>query len=66
MTKNKIYHTIVNGADKFKVEILITKITITDIKNEKTYIINKYKNVFIGKNSKNIVNTINHILVLLF
>ena len=53
MNKYKTYYPIRNGGNsKYKVEVLKTKIIITDLENEKTYLIKKYKNIFIGKNSK--------------
>lgn len=53
MNKYKTYYPIINGgSSKYKVEVQKTKIIITDLENEKTFLINKYKNIFIGKNSK--------------
>jgi hypothetical protein len=53
MNEYKTYYPIRNGGDsKYKVKVLKTKIIIIDLENENTYLINKYKNIFIGKNSK--------------
>ena len=53
MSNRKIYYPIRNGGDSiYKVEVLKTKIIITELENEKIHEINKYKKVFIGKNSK--------------
>ncbi len=50
---SKTYFPIRNGGDsKYKVEVFKTKIIITDLESPKTYEINQYKKVFIGKNSK--------------
>lgn len=53
MNNHKTYYPIRNGGDNiYKVEVLKTKIIITNLENEKKYEINKYKKIFIGKNSK--------------
>lgn len=53
MNNRKTYYPIRNGGDsKYKVDVLKTKIIITDLENEKTHEIKKYKKIFIGKNSK--------------
>jgi hypothetical protein len=53
MSNRKTYYPIRNGGDSiYKVDVLKTKIIITDLENEKIHEISKYKKVFIGKNSK--------------
>jgi hypothetical protein len=53
MNNRKTYYPNRNGGDsKYKVVVLKTKIIITDLENEKTHEIKKYKKIFIGKNSK--------------
>lgn len=53
MSNRKTYYPIRNGGDSiYKVDVLKTKVIITNLENEKKYEINKYKNIFIGKNSK--------------
>lgn len=49
----KKYYTIRNGGDnKYEADIQKSKITITDLESKKKYEVNNYKQVFIGKNSK--------------
>lgn len=53
MNKSKTYYPIINGdVRKYKVEVLKPKIIITDLKTEKEILMQKYKKIFIGKNSK--------------
>ena len=52
MTVYKKYYPIRNGGDsKYEVDVMKTKIIVTDIESKKKYTIKKYKNVFIGKST---------------
>lgn len=49
---NTKYYPIRNGGDsKYEVDVLKTKIIITNLETQKKYTIKKYKNIFIGKST---------------
>jgi hypothetical protein len=50
---NKTYYPIINGDNrKYKVQLIKSIVIITEIETNKIYLIKKYKNIFIGKNTK--------------
>lgn len=50
---NKSYYPIINGNNrKYQVKLIKKTIIIIEIETNKTYLIDKYKNIFIGKNTK--------------